>query len=139
MFNFEISLLLPSNKGEYESLYEELLSTDWKALFQDLNVSATWDLFHSKLIDKYVPSVKFSSTKVKSCPMWLNREVLKFIRSKHRAWNMCLATRRKSDFVAYSKIRNHCTLTVRKARFLFGANLATNVKPNLKKFWSYIC
>ena len=29
------------DKDEYESLCEELLSTDWKALFQDLNVSAT--------------------------------------------------------------------------------------------------
>ena len=71
-----------------------------------------------------MPSVKFSSTKV---TVWLNREVLKVIRSKHRAWKMYLATRQKSD-LAYSKIRNHCTLIVRKARFLF-EQLMLNLTP----------
>ena len=47
-------------------------------------------------------------------------------------------TRQKSDFDAYSKIRNHSTFMVRKARLLFEAKLATNVKDNPKKFWSYV-
>ena len=45
-------------------------------------------------------------------------------------------TRQKSDYDAYSKIRNHSTSMVRKARQLYETNLASNIKTNPKKFWS---
>ena len=89
-------------------------------------------------MDKYILSINFSSTKVRSHPLWLNKEVLGVIKLKHKAWNKYLFTRQKSDFYAYSKIRNHSTFMVRKARLLIEVNLATNVKANPKKFWSYV-
>ena len=129
------------DKGDYELINEDLFNEDWMVLFQDLNVSAMWEIFHSKLLylmNKYIPSINFSSTKVRSHPLWLNKEILRVIKLKHKAWNKYLITRQKSDFDAYSKIRNHSTFMVRKARLLFEAKLATNVKDNPKKFWSYV-
>ena len=52
------------DKGDYESINEELLDEDWTVLFQDLSISAMWELFHSELLylmDKCIPSVNFSS------------------------------------------------------------------------------
>ena len=129
------------DKGDYELINKDLFNEDWMVLFQDLNVSAMWEIFHSKLLylmNKYIPSINFSSTKVRSHPLWLNKEILRDIKLKHKAWNKYLFTRQKSDFDAYSKIRNHSTFMVRKSRLLFEAKLATNVKVNPKKFWSYV-
>ena len=89
-------------------------------------------------MDKYIPSVNFSSAKARSYPLWLNKEVLRVIKLKHKAWNKYLFTRQKSDYDAYSKIRNHSTSMVRKARQLFETNLASNIKTNPNKFWSYV-
>jgi len=44
------------------------------------------------------------------------------------------ATRQLSDFLAYSKIRNYSTFAVRKAKRLFEADLAVNIKANPKRF-----
>ena len=38
------------DKGDYESINEELLDEDWTVLFQDLSISAMWEVFHSKLL-----------------------------------------------------------------------------------------
>ena len=129
------------DKGDYESINEKLLDEDWTVLFQDLSISAMWEVFHSKLLylmDKCIPSVNFSSAKARSYPLWLNKEVLRVVKSKHKAWNKYLFTRKKSDYDAYSKIRNHSTSMVRKARQLFETNLASNIKNNPKKFWNYV-
>ena len=58
-------------------------------------------------MDKCIPSVNFSSTKVRSYSLWHNKEVLRVIKLKNKAWNKCLFTRQKSDHDAYSSIRNH--------------------------------
>ena len=54
------------DKGDYESINEELLHEHWTVLFQDLSISGMWEVFHSKLLylmDKYIPSVNISSAK----------------------------------------------------------------------------
>ena len=40
------------DKGDYESMGEELLNTDWNSLFQDLNIFASymWEVFYSKIL-----------------------------------------------------------------------------------------
>ena len=71
------------DKGDYESMNDELLNEEWKVLFQDLNISAVWEVFHSKLLylmNKCIPSVNFSSAKVRSYPLWLNKELLRVIK-----------------------------------------------------------
>ena len=68
----------------------------WTVLFQDLSISAMWEVFHSKLLylmDKCIASVNFSSAKPRSYPLWLNKEVLRVIKLKHKAWNKYLFTR----------------------------------------------
>ena len=74
------------DKGDYESMImnDELLNEDWTVLFQDLNISAMWVVLHSKLLylmDKCIPSVNFSSAKVRS----YNKEILRVIKIKHKA------------------------------------------------------
>ena len=61
------------DKGDYESLNEELLNKSWMVLFQDLNISAMWEVFQLYLMDKCTLSVNLSAAKVRSYLLWLNK------------------------------------------------------------------
>ena len=58
-------------------------------------------------MDKYIPSVNFSSAKVSTYSSWLNKEVLRVIKLQHKAWNKYLFTHLLDKSLimnAYSKI-----------------------------------
>ena len=117
---------------------EDISNKDWYALFKDLDTVELWGIFHSELlclIDKYVPTNNFSSAKGHSHPAWLNREVSKAIKAKHKAWNRYHFTHQTADYQTYSKARNHCTSL---AKLSFEEILSYSISTNPKKFWSYV-
>ena len=117
----------------------ELLNINWPILFNGLDIDATWSIFHStmlQLIDKYVPTILISPSGPR--PMWMNSATLKAVKLKRKAWMRYKATRRISDFVAYTKYRNLSTTAVRHAKYTFEKNLASKVKSDCNLFWKYV-
>ena len=126
-------------RGDYQSITSELLNINWPILFNGLDIDAIWSIFHStmlQLIDKHVPTILISLSGPR--PMWMNSATLKAVNLKRKAWMKYKATRRISDFVAYTKYRNLSTTAVRHAKYTFEKNLASKVKSDGNLFWKYV-
>ena len=112
----------------------ELLNINWTTLFKGLDIEAMSSLFHStmlQLIDDYIPTQPISSSGPK--PMWMNSAASKAVKQKRKAWLKYKATKRMSDFVAYTKFT-----AVRDAKYMFEKKLASEVKSNSNLFWKYV-
>ena len=68
----------------------------------------------------------------------MNSATSKAVKWKHTAWLKYKATKRMSDFVAYTKFRNLSTTAVRDAKYMFEKKLASEVKSNSNLFWKYV-
>ena len=79
-------------------------------------------------------TIRGTSTRLNSAPLWMNKSVLSTIKVKRKAWFKYKATHCHSDYVTYASCRNRSTEAVRKAKYNFEKTLVDGVASNPKHF-----
>jgi hypothetical protein len=124
--------------GNYDSMREDLQTCDREIEFRGLNTQSIWDKIESKysgLIERYIPKKRFLTSQT---PVWLNRDIRKLIKGKHKSWNRYRRNPSPENWALYSQCRNTVTHTINKAKSDYEHKLASGVKTNPKKFWQYV-
>ena len=68
----------------------------------------------------------------------LDRETVKKVKKKHRAWRRYLETREEAKYVEYVRLRNQVRSSTRKASRWKEKEIAEHIKDNPKKFWKFV-
>ena len=76
------------SKADFHGIRSYLANTDWDSLFYNKSADEAWNILKNKIntaSETYVPK---STMRRDSEPKWLNREIVKLIRQKKRAWKV---------------------------------------------------
>lgn len=126
------------NKGNYDTMNEELLEIDWTNKLDALNFEDAWSYFSTTLeqmIASHIP--KSTPRKNKRRKIWMTKEVAAKHRKKQRAWKRYKETGNRWDYIRATNEKNELTLMTRNLCRDFEYNLAENIKKNPKAFWRY--
>lgn len=118
------------DKGDYESLSQEILDTDWERLKND-NI----DIYANNITEcilelskKYIPN---KTIKIRqSDPPWLNNTIKKLMRKRKRYFDRYKRTRLTNDFDKYKQLRNRVTSEIRKSKKAQTEKLADKLASN---------
>ena len=116
---------------------EFLKETDWSILSEDRGLDAKWSYFKNIIIsvtDNYVPKSKPGRVQ----PKWLNNEVYRLIKEKHKSWNKYRRTRLADDWNIYVSIGNRTTYIIRTSKKEYERKIAKGMKANPKCFWNMV-
>lgn len=132
-------------KGDYESMKNELDSIDWENELDcnNDNIEKQWNTFkhHFQEIEKkYIPKkqVYINGKLNKKLSMPLDKKTLKMIKKKNRLWS-----KKRKDLASeeeelqYKKLSNQIRRLTRKGKKLVEKNIANNAKANPKCFYKY--
>ena len=67
----------------------------------------------------------------------LSKEILARAKKKQSCWQRYLKTKETQKYKEYCRVRNQVKRITRKAKTSYEKDIASNVKSNPKKFWSY--
>ena len=128
-------------KAQYSEIKKSLLEVDWKNFLSEgvNNVQEAWLKFHTKLSEienKYVPTVKIKSGKMKQFP--LDSQALSAIKEKTALSRKFIRTKDKEVRKQYNRARNKVSKLVKRARKQYENTLASETKSNPKRIWQYI-
>ena len=116
------------DRGDYDSLREEISKTDWSELkSEDINTYSSNISNHiATLSDKYIPN-KFIMIR-SSDPPWLDNNIRKMIRKRRRLYNKAKHTKLLDDMNIFRRYRNEVTKTIRNAKQTYLDKLSDNLK-----------
>lgn len=138
------------DKGDYESMREELRDMNWESELSKLGietVEACWEYFkqiYENLVIKYVPKRKIGNTdcKAKNGTVkkagYINAGARKLIKRKHRLWRRYLETEDIQIFEKFKKVRNKAKTKLRDLANANLRNIVKNIKRNPKQFWAFV-
>ena len=107
---------------------------------QNLSADDGYRLFCKKVqtcVEKYIPLFKHGSKRLKKSK-WIDKNCLRSVKLKYKAWQKYVHTRHAADFEKYRKLRNICTNTVRNAKRKFEHSIVESMSVNSKAFWGYV-
>ncbi|MES9992730.1 MAG: reverse transcriptase family protein, partial [Candidatus Thiodiazotropha sp.] len=104
------------DRGDYQSLSDELTNTNWAHLkHNDVNIYANNITEHLlNLSDKHIPNKIIHARQ--SDPAWLTTHIKKLIRKRKRLYKKYKRTKTNTDFDKYKKIRNHINNEIRNSK-----------------------
>lgn len=129
------------DKANFQGMRNELSTFDWENEMQNKDVNEKWSVFKERLLsiqDKYVPKRKPRTTSDRKGKCSIDLKTLKTIRKKHRCWARYMETRDAERYREYCKLRNQVKTLTRKAVKSKEKEIASEIKENPKKFWSYV-
>ena len=124
------------NKGDYESIREELKQIDWDVCMSG-DTTECWNSFKKTLLgleEKYIPFKKYrkvNGSKIK--PLWMTNKALKCVRRKNRVYRKY----KNCDHPAVKAAHRQVTKEIKKAKRNFEKKLADNIKQDSKSFFAY--
>ena len=74
-------------KGDYMSINNKIINTNWIETFQNRNIEDSWNLFATIILDMVEKHIPKCSKNTNKQPPWLNKLTKYTITNKHRAWN----------------------------------------------------
>ena len=106
------------DRGNYQSLSDELIKTDWNKIKNNgIDIYANNLTEHNTdLINKHIPN-KIIKTR-KSDPSWLTNNIKRLMKKKKRLHDKFKKANNKTDFDNYKHIRNQVTNEIRKVQNL---------------------
>ena len=113
---------------------QKYLQKDWDTVLGGLNTEAAWDKFKeimSEAVSKYVP---LSTCRGAGTPPWLNRDIVKLVRRKKKAWRILkqYATAEARD--NYTRLERETTKKIKNAKRRLEREVAGTKDDNGKKF-----
>ena len=127
-------------KGNYTGLSRELAQIDWLQALDGVDVSASWEILTeqlSNLIETYIPVSKVSSGTGTKTP-YITQNCHDAIRKKHSKWEKFLHCKTNQNYDIYKDARNKVITEMRRSKYEYEKNLATQIKTDPKLFWSYV-
>ena len=122
------------------------------SIIKDTNVEDTWNIIRNLIkisMEEYIPIVPPKDNKTKFS--WINKEVIKSAKKKHKLFTRFLQTREGQAYIGskklnkngpaykmYKKKVNKCNKSIKKARKVYETKIANNCKTNPKSFWKYV-
>ena len=123
------------------SMKQELSSVNWNEVVPpDAPVNTQWKNFSAtimKTMETYIPRRK-ANGKTKKHLTPLDKNAVKKIKKKHRAWKRYMESRESKHYQIYCRLRSQVCQMTRKARIQQEKTIDTESKSNPKKFWQFV-
>ena len=128
------------NRGDYTSMKQELSSINWNEVVSaDKSVNEQWKSFSTQVMsnmEKFIPKRK-NSGKTKKHLTPLDKNAIRKIKKKHRAWTRYMESRESKHYQIYTRLRSQVCQLTRKARVNQEKTIADDAKTNPPKFWKF--
>ena len=125
------------NKAEISEMQRELNGVDWQEILSG-NTESDWIAIKhtlNSLVDRYVP---LSTCKPPTQPRWINREIIRLIRRKKRAWKTYKQYPNVQNLGNYKELEKEVTAMIKRAKRGLERKLAFSQQGNAKTFAGYI-
>jgi hypothetical protein len=125
-------------KANMDAIKDDLDGIDWKQEMGQRTVDEAWNFLTTRLqetIDRNVPKGQHR-TKFKH--PWMNREILRLVRKKRRAWRNYKFTASLEDREAYKRIEKETANKIRNAKRKMEKELSKNKDKNNRQFTKYV-
>ena len=126
------------NKADHGGLRRYLANCDWDRLLRNKPVEEAWKILKDELeqaISKFVP---LSTVKDQDEPKWLNRELIRAIRRKKRAWKVYKTYNTPESRDKYTELVKEVTRKIRNAKRGMEKKMANYRDNNSRRFANYI-
>lgn len=135
----ETDQMMPNwSKADINSIRQTLSNIDWRADMNNLSTEEAWYLFKSVVdesIRQHVPTIKRRSP---NKPPWMNQNVLRSLRKKHRLWRRYSKTKSYQLLEEYKRQEKKAQKDIRQAKRKFERKLSKNNGRGNRLFNSYI-
>ncbi|KAL0902478.1 hypothetical protein ABMA27_000336 [Loxostege sticticalis] len=126
------------DKGDYDSLSEEISNIDWTNEFCNKSLESSVDFFYSTLYtlrDKYIPHklVVYSSN-----PKWYSSALIKAIKEKRKYEHKYKTYKNRCDLESYYILRKRVKYLETLCYHRYISSVEYSIQNNPKTFWSYI-
>ena len=121
-----------------EQMNMDINAVNWEVSFDELNTEECWNIFTEfldHLLQKHVPKMQQPKSKQ---PPWLNRELLRLVRTKRRKWKKYKETNSQQYLEQYKELEKKVKKGTRNAKKNYERKLAKDSKSNPKLFYSYL-
>ncbi len=125
-------------RANMDAIKDDMDGTDWKKEMSQRTVDEALNFLTTTLqetIDRNVPKGQHR-TKFKH--PWMNREILRLLRKKRRAWRNYKFTASLEDRDAYKRIQKETANKVRNAKRRMEKELSRNKDKNNRQFTKYV-
>ena len=126
-------------KADVTGMRQYLADIDWDTLLDGASTEKAWDTLKeilSQATQKFVP---FSTAKGEDTPKWLNREIVRLVRKKKRAWKVYKLYNTSESRDRYKELEREATKKIRNAKRNMEKKLANSKGGNnSRKFANYI-
>ena len=116
-----------------------MASINWETQMSGKSTEEAWEILKKhldKVTEEFVPK---STSKDKSEPKWLNREIIRLIRKKKRAWKIYKLHNSAESRDNYKSLVSEVTKKVRNAKRGMEKRLANSTENNnSRRFANYI-
>ena len=126
------------NKADYHSIRTYLKHVNWDQLFENKTVEQAWEALKGKLNEATSKFVPLSTPKNPEEPKWLNREIIRLVRKKKRAWKVFKHFNSRESRDKYTELERQVTITIRNAKRGMEKKLASTRDNNSRRFANYI-
>ena len=129
---------LDFNKGNYVDFNIFIDKDNWEEL-NAMEVEEGWIKIKNKIlngVDLFIPKVKIKSKKTK--PPWMNIEVRKSIKTKHKLFKRYLESNNSFHYKKYIEKRNEISKKIKYLKKGHERKIADECKQNPKAFWKFV-
>ena len=127
------------SKADTAGIRNQLGKINWHRVLKGNCIQEDWETFGQiirETVEKYVPT---STQKEQDKPKWLNREIIKLVRKKKRAWKNLQAHRTDHNAEIYKKLEKEVSSKIQRAKRNLEKKLANAKGGNsTKTFANYI-
>ena len=96
-------------KADLTSLREFLQNVDWGSIMENLDTERAWDSFKEIISEATSVFVPLSTCRTRDTPPWLNREVVRLVKRKKKAWKTLKTYSTKEARDHYAKLERETT------------------------------
>ena len=125
-------------KADFLGIRSYLANIDWDTLMENRSAEEAWTILREKIntaTEKYVPK---STVKKDTEPRWINREIIKLIRQKKRAWKIFKLFNTAESRDKYKYLENEVKKKIKTSKKGMEKKLANSKDGNSRKFANYI-
>ena len=125
-------------KADFPGIRSYLANIDWDTLMENKSSEEAWTILREKIntaTEKYVPK---STVKKDTEPRWINREIIKLIRQKKRAWKIFKLYNTAESRDNYKNLENEVKRKIKNSKKGMEKKLANSKDGNSRKFANYI-
>ena len=127
------------NKAKFPELRNHFRAVDWQNNLNGDDIEADWKFFSDTIAKTVANFVPCSTSRPADRPKWINRDIIKLIRRKKRAWQTAKAHKTIENLEIYKKLEKEVSNKVRNAKRNLEKKLAfSKGGNNTRVFANYI-